>query len=785
MIDPVPDDDDPGWAATQPVMSTQPSLPSARVTAAPPPSVLAERYEILGLLGMGGMGRVYRAHDRTLDEIVALKMLRAEMLDTPGVRERFLQEVKLARRVTSPHVVRTFDLGQHGDDHFLTMEYIDGRSLASRIDDGPLALDEVARIARAVAAGIAAAHAVGVLHRDLKPDNVLLARGGRIVITDFGIAIASAGASPTATVERFAGTPAYMAPEQVLRGPPIGPATDVYAFGAILFEMLTDEPPFGAGDPMQVALARVHAPPPDPRGYRAVPDALATLVMRCMARDPRDRFADGASLVTALAGEITAPASGIASGGHHVVPARSARSVAILPLRAADELAELADGLGEEIVDALSQTRALRVRPLASVRKGADADADARELGRKLGVDVVVDGSVRRRGELVRIAARALGVADGFLLWASHFDARPDALLAASDEVVRAIASALTVELDVPERIATVDPRATELYLSAKARLRAGWLDASYERIVADLERARVLAPDDAAIVATLATAYGRAAFYSGDDVLLAKARELSGHAIAAAPTLGEAWFARGVALLYSGDVPEAAASLKRALVRAPGFAMAQAMLGAVMLETGRLDLALSHLEAAESLDPLGLGHIDLPRAYIYSGRWDDAMREYERARDQPRFANRIYDEISIARFKMWRGEAVELATPLLAAAPPPIAAYAEIATSIHRARRFDRDMRAKLSELAITASPRMQTSRAQFMTEFLLFDNEPDEALTWIERAVSSGLQDHLWLEQCPMLEPLRERPRFRELAAIIAERARAVVAAVEAVGH
>jgi len=781
MIADVSGDDDLGSAATRPA-STQLSQPAARDSAPVlPPSVVADRYEILGLLGMGGMGRVYRAHDRTLDEIVALKMLRAELLDTPGVRERFRQEVKLARRVTSPHVVRTFDLGQHGDDHFLTMEYIDGRSLAQQIDDGPLAIDETAKIARDVAAGMAAAHAVGVLHRDLKPDNVLIARTGRIVITDFGIAIASSGT--TATDDSFTGTPAYMAPEQVEPTTAIGPAADVYAFGAIVFEMLTGARPFDGFGPMQIARARLTEPVPDPRAHRAVPEVLAELVMRCMARDPRDRFDDGAALVAALAREIAEPARGRDGEIHHVVPARSSRSVAILPLRASDDLAEVADGLGEEIVDALSQTRALRVRPLASVRKGAAVDADARELGRTLGVDVVVDGSVRRRGDEVRIAARAVGVADGFLLWASHVDTRADALLAATDEVVRAIANALTVELVVPARASTVDPRATELYLSAKARLRAHWVAAPFDSIVADLERAHALAPDDAAIIATLATACARQAFFTADDSYFVTARELSARAIAAAPGLGEAWFARAVALLYSGDVAEAAGALARALHRTPGFAMAQAMLGGIMLEAGRLDLALVHLEAAESLDPFGLAHVDLPRAYIYADRWDDAMRELEDARVAPRFTNRVFDDIAIARYRMWRGELAELAELEPGELPSALVDFYAIASRVHRTRRFDADDRARAASIVDVSSPRMRATFCQFIAELLLFAGDSDEALAWIERGVDSGLQDYMWLERCPLLAPLRERPRFRELAALVAERARVVVASVLAV--
>lgn len=197
-------------------------------------SIIADRYAILGLLGAGGMGRVYRAHDRTLDEIVALKVLkRSSSFDS------FRQEVKLARRVTSPHVVRTLESGEHGVDLYFTMEYIAGRSLAQVLDEGTPPIDEVLRIASAMAAGIAAAHAAGVLHRDLKPDNVLLGEDGRVAITDFGIAVATtvdAGAD-------FHGTPAYAAPEQIFREAIAAP-TDVFAFGTILYEMLVGQRSF-------------------------------------------------------------------------------------------------------------------------------------------------------------------------------------------------------------------------------------------------------------------------------------------------------------------------------------------------------------------------------------------------------------------------------------------------------------------------------------------------------------------------------------------------------------
>jgi len=673
--------------------------------------------------------------------------------------------------------VRTFDLGQHGDEYFLTMEYIDGRSLAQLLDDGPVPVDEVVRIARGVAAGIAAAHATGVLHRDLKPDNVLVARAGRIVITDFGIAHAST--SPIRTGEELVGTPAYMAPEQLESGAEIGPRADIYAFGAILFELLTGRRPF-VGEGFQVALARLHQAPPDPRSLRPVPDALAELALRCLARAPADRFADGESLAAALAAlqhldVVKRPAPRAAA-----VPAKTSRSVAILPLRASGELAEIAEGLSEEIVDALSMSRSLRVRPLVSVRKIAAAEPDPREVGKALGVEVVVDGSIRRRGDAVRIAARAIGVDDGFQLWASHFDTGPEGLLATSDEVVRAIARALTVELDLPDR-ARLDPRAAERYLEFKAKLRASWIDGTFPPIIAGLEQALALEPDDAGILATLALAEARAAFY-GDHDRLASARAHADRAVELAPSSGDAWLARGVSRIYGGATAEAATALRRALACAPGLTMAQSLLGAIALEAGALDDAIAHLEAARSIDPAGLHRIDLPRAYVYAGRWEEAMRELDRTRTHPEmFGNRAFDEVSIARFEMWRGNLYAL-PPVTGEIPASFRRYHEIAEHIHRTGVFSAEDRAALSEVTLVANPRLRASRCQFMAEFLMLVGDDDEALRLIGVAVDAGLQDHAWMTWCPMLARLRPRPEFATLAGRVAERSQQVLASFRA---
>ena len=250
MVDP----DDPTLEA-----HTSPEGVSATVEHAG--TVLAGRYELLGLLGVGGMGAVYRAHDRELDEEVALKMLRPAFLASAGALARFRREVKIARRVTHRNVARTFDIGQDGTSRFLTMELIDGPSLGRRLEDGgALGVEEALRVAREICDGLEAAHAVGVVHRDLKPDNVLLA-DDRVVVTDFGIARIDRG-DGGATGAAIVGTPAYMAPEQVL-GQPADARADLYALGLVLFEMLVGRRAFDGDTPLGVAAARLVEPPPD------------------------------------------------------------------------------------------------------------------------------------------------------------------------------------------------------------------------------------------------------------------------------------------------------------------------------------------------------------------------------------------------------------------------------------------------------------------------------------------------------------------------------------------
>lgn len=272
--------------------------------------LIAERYELIAPIGRGAMGSVYSARDRELDVVVALKVLHAySAVESAESVVRFKQEVKLARRVTHSNVARTYDIGEHRGTRFLTMELVEGESLASTLAaSGAMPLDRALHIARQMCAGMAAAHDAGVIHRDLKPENVCIARDGRVVLMDFGIARAPLGDAASLTGPGMLGTPAYMAPEQVTGTSDVDPRADLYAFGTVLFEMVTGRSAWMGASAYTVAMARLTTPPPDPRNVKPeLPATLAELIMRCMATEPSDRYRDAHALLAAL--DAVAPPS--------------------------------------------------------------------------------------------------------------------------------------------------------------------------------------------------------------------------------------------------------------------------------------------------------------------------------------------------------------------------------------------------------------------------------------------------------------------------------------------
>jgi TolB-like protein len=779
------------------------SAPSARDVGAASrqgtmaPQLIGGRYEILALLGAGGMGSVYRARDTELDEVVALKMLHGELVNEPGMLARFRQEAKLARRVTHRNVARTFDIGEHRGDKFLTMELVEGESLASLAARRPrLPVADVVRIMREVCAGMAAAHAAGVVHRDLKPDNVLLGTDGRVVVTDFGIAYALAHAGRmTKTLGGVVGTPAYMAPEQVEGARDIDGRADIYAVGVMTYELLTGEPAWHGDTPFTVAAARLVNPPPDPRAILPnLPPALADLIMLCMARKREERVATAEALAEALAQAsaaapppastlaVTAPLLAARPGAS--APAELDKTVAVLPFHngGPPDDAYLADGLTDDLIDVLSMTPGLKVRPRGTVAHLRGQGRDPREVGKELGVQVVVEGSVRKTPAGVRVNARVLGVADGFQLWAKRFDRPAADALAMNDEAGQAIAEALTVHFIAKPRHVPTDGAAVDLYLRASHELAKFW-QADVQRAVALYEQALEHAPDDPTILAGCARARVRLAFFggAGSTEMLELAKKAAEGAIAGAPDHGEAWAALAAARFMAGDAPGAVRALTSALARAPGLAHAQELLGRILLEVGRVDDAVARLRTGLSIDPSMLStRWELVRMYALLGDWSasDALMELPAPGPGGRLSKYLYR----TRFAVWRdqfhpdlNDPPEVDLNIGALTDPK--AFVDVLRT-HELSDAHRE-RIDLASARVEKGSRRRALFYQLNAELYAFCFEIDRALAAIEESVDAGLLDLLWMDRCPVLEPVRKDARFLPMRARVNERAQRVIAA------
>ena len=744
---------------------------------------IANRYEVLGLLGVGGMGAVYRVRDTELDDIVALKMLKRE-LASPQLLERFRREVKLARKVTHKNVARTFDLGEHEGERFLTMELVDGEALSTVLArEGKLSLARVADLVGPICEGLGAAHAVGVVHRDFKPDNVMLAKDGRVVLTDFGIARATDGADAQRTQIPL-GTPAYMAPEQV-EASAVDERADVYALGAVLFEMLTGRLPWEGETVYAVAAMRLIQPPPDPRKFRPeIPSGVAELVMRCMSRNREDRPSSAAEVATRFVNvTLPADAESISRSIRVAPPAQKTepgqKTVAVIPFRnggpAEDEY--LADGLTDDLIDSLSMTPGLRVRPRGVVM--GRREGDPRSIGRDLDVQVVVDGNVRTVGDSLRVTARVLSVADGFQLWARRFDGARADILTIGDEVARAIADALTVA-HAPERTKVVDPKALDLYLRGRHEFFRLWSDA-VERAVGLLKQAHELAPDDPVILSgySLALARRLAIGQVGEDQV-AMAKSLAMRALELAPESAEAHSALASVAMQHNDVAEAARLVHRALEISPLLVDAHEQASRLLSETHAPIDAVLQAEHTMHLEPR-LSNLRYVKARVQAliGEWDHVERVFAVLPTDPDDANLYW--MSRMRFASWtrnKDNCARIIELMDAASPFAFQSIVRGLGSVVISGVLPDMVRAFIeSRASDDLTPRMRSFFRQLQTEMFAVVHDKESALTALRLAVEAGLFDLLWFDHCRVLDELRDDPAFIALRPRVLERSTAIV--------
>jgi serine/threonine protein kinase/tetratricopeptide (TPR) repeat protein len=598
-----------------------------------PGEQLAGRFSVLRFIARGGMGAVYEANDVLLRTRVALKVLQGRIVANEEVMERFRREVLLARRVSHPNVCRVYELYQSTTAsgaacHFLTMEFLEGETLAARLSrTGRLSTVEALPLVQQMCDGLAAAHAEGVIHRDFKSSNVMLVprsgepaqtsfEGNRVAITDFGIAraLVEDAASGGLTLEAsILGTPEYMAPEQVT-GRNVSVATDVYALGVVLYEMVTGRLPFSAATPLATAARRLHEPPPKPEALVPELDTRwSRTILRCLEREQQKRFQRMADVREALSAPPARrkPASGgTPKAGRAAEPGHP--SIAVLPfvdMSPEHNQGYFSDGVAQEIINALAQVPGLHVAARSSSFSFKDKHVDLRTVGQKLDVAHVLEGSVRKSGNRLRVTAQLVGAANGYQLWSRSFDSELADVFTVQDEIASAVVTALKMTVLPKLALArkATSPEAYTHYLRGVQLQNTGSV-VGLRQAIEEYDKALAVDASYAPAHARIAEAGIRYGFSidAGGQEWVRRAVTAADRAVELDPNGVAGLVARGlVRTVFSWDWAGASADLERAIALGPGDEDARRRYATLLSALGRLPEAIESARMAVDLDPV------------------------------------------------------------------------------------------------------------------------------------------------------------------------------------
>ena len=575
-------------------------------------------YEILDRLGAGGMGVVYRARDLRLQRLVAVKFLPPELTRDPQARDRFMQEARSASSLDHPNICTIYDIDETADGGlFMAMALYDGITLNQRLARGPIPIEEAIDFGLQLAQGLHKAHGAGIVHRDIKPANLMLTSDGVVKILDFGVAklVGVTGLTGAGTA---LGTISYMAPEQT-RGEDVDARTDLWAAGAVLYEAITGQPPFAGDTPIVVATAIQHVEPKGLTSLRSgVPMVLERVVLRALRKDPNERFQTAADLAAEFRIlKRDSDGSGHRPGAVPSAPAPAAHpSIAVLPFANTGGDPEnefFSDGITEEIISALTRVPSLDVVARTSAFAFKGKSLDVRTIGNQLGVTAVLEGSVRRAGNRLRITAQLINVADGFHLWSDRFDREIQDIFAIQDEIAQTIVKTLTSRLvPRPTPVASEpDVEAYTLYLKGRYHWNRRTND-SMRAAASYFEQALTRDPSYALAHAGVADCYALLGWVAFGGMAphdaFPKARRAAERALELDPALAEAHNSLGwTRLVYDWDWASAEQSFARALELNPRYAMAHAWYAMHLAWTGRMDQGLIHASRAQELEPLSL----------------------------------------------------------------------------------------------------------------------------------------------------------------------------------
>jgi serine/threonine-protein kinase len=764
-------------------------------------SALHRRYAVEREIGHGGMATVYLARDLKHDRAVALKVLRPELAMAVG-SERFLREIKIAARLQHPHILPLHDSGYVGGFLYYVMPYVAGESLRDRLQrDGPLPVEETVRLAREVAGALEYAHAQGIVHRDVKPENILL-QAGHAIVTDFGIAraVSEAGGSHLTRTGVAVGTPLYMSPEQAA-GDVIDGRSDVYSLGCTLYEMLSGRPPYARSSSLAVLASHSVDPVPSLREHRAdVPVSLEQTVTRAMAKLPAERFASAAALDAALAS--AAPGPGLAFRGRRhrlaggiavltvlvalvvakygLAPQRhgpAEKSIAVLPLVNQSGVQEdqiRSDGMTEALIDALAQVPGLRVASRVSVFAYQHAALDSRAIGARLHAAALLEGSFQRADTVLQVSVRLVNADDGYVLWSETFRRDRKDVFAVQDEISQAVVRALQLRLAGDRRPlvrqATENLEAYDLYLKGRwfwNQRAAG--PAPLRRSITFFQEAIRRDSNYAGAWAGLADDYSMLPAFGDAPPADAypEAKRAAQRALALDSTLADAYTSLGIiSVFHDWDWTAAARAFNQALALDSTEPRTHLFHAWYYVAQGQLGEALREVRTAQQLNPLSpIINARVGSALYYLHRYDEAAAELRQALE-------LDSSNTSARAELGRVLVQQRRFPEALAALPAVVDLQ--AGYVGGARGYASGMAGHREDALAIERHLKQRARERYIDPLSLATvaiglGDTARALDWLERGRNERSFYLPFVAADPIYDPLHRNARFLQLVRAI----------------
>jgi serine/threonine-protein kinase len=766
---------------------------------------IISHYRILDQLGEGGMGVVYKAHDTRLDRPVALKFLPPDLTRDPEARERFIHEAKAASALQHPNICTIHDIDETTDNHlFIVMDCYEGETLRQKIERGPLKLDEACDLALQIGQGLAEAHQHGIVHRDVKPANILITKSGVAKILDFGLA-KLAGQTRLTKAGSTLGTVAYMSLEQA-RGEEADSRTDIWSLGVVLYEMVTGQRPFKGDYDNAVMYSILNAEPEAVTGLRSgVPMELERIANKCLEKSPAERYqhvddllADLRSIKRRLeTGERPSKAGFpkrlkrralIRYGGVAVVlvavilgvvyfflPTREVfDSIAVLPLEnlSGDPSQEyFSDGMTDALITELQKIRSLRVISRTSVKQYKGTKKTLPEIARELNVKAVVEGSVLRDADNVRINVQLIQASPEKHLWGNAFDRNMRNILALQSEVARGIAQEIEIKITPQERLEIAKSRSVNAH-AYEAFLHGRYYsdrrtEESLRKSIQYFERAIEIDSNYALAYAGVADSYNLLARYGyvfPKEAYL-KAKAAARRALELDNTLAEAFTSQAFLHWYYEFDPQAAEyNFKRAIELNPGYETAYHWYALCLSSLGRHDEAIREITRARELDPLSLIiNTNVAYAHYFAGKYDKAVEQFRRTIEMDSTFGLAHLRLGLTYEELGNlNEGIVEFQKAMQFAEGTTEAIAGLGHAYAVAGR-EKDARKILTDLITMRSKRYVSPYGIAVVYAGLSDK--DEAFQWLEKATGEHDSWLAWIMIDPRLAPIRSETRFKAL--------------------